>query len=326
MSKETEVDESGTEQDTGEAVGTGNDARLALLAKIADNNEQGLEEDLADVHDDGSTSEFKASKEEASEKAEGEQKDEEEEEQPAADSTPQKHKLKVNGKELELTLDEIIARAQKVESADEYLRDAAEAKKQATAKPTEDPAKGPSEEDVRRQQEADDLALVRAIQMGTEEEAAAALRKLREQASSARPSLNRDDVSRTIDERLAFNTAISEFARDFEEVWNDPILKDIAFRRDAQLLQDGDKRNYSERYKAIGEEIRGWKKSLVGDTKPADDLTNKEQRKASAPKAPAAASAKAKPAAKDEDDGDEDTSSVIANMAKSRGGPQWMRG
>jgi hypothetical protein len=48
-------------------------------------------------------------------------------------------------------------------------------------------------------------------------------------------------------------------------------------------------------------------------------------RKAQAPRTPVSANAKAKPAAQ-EDEGDESPSSVIANMAKSRGGPQWLRG
>ena len=321
-----DTDAGGTDDagDSGaEAVGTGNDARLALMARIADASEVEREEELADVNDKGETEPFKANKPTEEEPA----PPLEEEAAPPADepTEPTKHKIKVNGKELELTLDEIIARAQKVEAADDYLRQAAEAKKQATQPPAE--PQGPTEEEIRRQQEAEDLALVRAIQMGTEEEAAAALRKLREQASSARPSLNRDDVSRTIDERLAFNTAISEFARDYGDIWSDPVLKDIAFRRDAALLKEGDQRGYGERYKAIGEEIRAWKTGLGVPAKAAEgDVPSKEQRKAAAPKAPAAASAKAKPAPQDDDGEDDDPSSVIANMAKTRGGPQWMRG
>ncbi len=160
--------------------------------------------------------------------------------------------------------------------------------------------------------------------MGTEEEAAAALRKLREQ-TSARPSLSRDDVSRTIDERLAFNQAIEKFSSEYGDIWSDPILKKIALDRDAQLLKEGDQRPYWDRYSSIGEEVRSWKQSLAPAPKQETTIEEKVARKASAPKVPAPASAKARPAKVEEDDVDDSPASVIASMAQRRGGPQWMR-
>ena len=222
---------------------------------------------------------------------------------------------------------QLIERAQKIEAADEYLRLAKQ--RAAQAEQQQQPA-GPTPEELQRQRDEEDRALVRAIQMGTEEEATAALRKLREQ-SSARPSLSRDDVSRTIDERLAFNTAIDRFSTEYNDVWGDPVLKKIALDRDASLIQQGDTSSYWERYERIGKEIRSWKESLVGsskDTNPGEkQMSEKEQRKAAAPKAPTStASAKSKPQKVEEDDVDDSPSNVIASMAKQRGGPQWMRG
>ena len=161
--------------------------------------------------------------------------------------------------------------------------------------------------------------------MGTEEEAAAALKKMREQVS-ARPSLSRDDVSHTIDERLAFNTALEKFSTEYQDVWMDPVLKKLALDRDTALLTSGDARPYYERYASIGNEIRSWREGLIPkDKKPAvDALDVKEQRKASAPKTPTAASGKVK-APRTEEEVDESPSEVIATMAKQRGGPQWMR-
>lgn len=312
-----------TTSDTGEAIGTGNDERIARLNEIADQADSERADEFANVNDDGTTEPFQI---EAKAKD-----DEEESEEPAAEAEAEepaaeekRYKLKVNGKELELTEAELIARASKIEAADEYLRRAKE-----RASEVEKPVAptGPTPEELQRRQDEEDRALVRAIQMGTEEEAAAALRKLREQAS-ARPSFSRDDVSRTIDERLAFNTAIEKFASEYADVWSDPILKKIALDRDSQLLQEGDQRPYWDRYSEIGEEIRTWRQSIApaAPKQQEQTLAEKEQRKAAAPKVPSPASAKTKPVKVEEDDIDDSPSSVIANIAKSRGGPQWMRG
>lgn len=303
-------------ENTGEAVGTGNDDRIARLNAIADSADADRAEELANINDDGTTEPFVVDAAPAETPAE-------EEETPSSSADEElekKYRIKVNGKEIELTEAELIARASKIEAADEYLRRAAEANRrvQEPAAPVADPNV------LQRHRDDEDLALVRAIQVGTEQEALAALRKLREQAG-ARPSLSRDDVSRTIDERLAFNTAIDRFSTEYSDVWSDPILKKIAFDKDAQLLQQGDTRPYWERYQEIGSEVRSWKESLAPAKKAEVTMTDKEARKASAPKVPAPASAKSKPAKVEEDDIDDNPSAVISAMAQRRGGPQWMR-
>lgn len=320
---EDEVNQSNDEQDV---IGSSNDDRVARLNAIADQTDAGRADEFANVNDDGSTEPY------AVESAQVDTDDTtvSEEEQSAAgdeDTAPtsteaKRYRIKVNGKELELTEAQLIERAQKIEAADEYLRQAAEARRklEQIARPEVDEA------EIRRRQDEEDRALVRAIQVGTEEEATVALRKLREQ-TSARPSLSRDDVSRTIDERLAFNQAIEKFSSEYNDVWSDPILKKIALDRDAQLLKEGDQRSYWERYSTIGEEIRTWKQSIAPAPKPAETtMATKAERKASAPKVPTAtASVKSKPVKVEEDDVDDSPSSVIASMAQRRGGPQWMR-
>lgn len=310
-----------------DTVGTGNEDRLALLSAIADQADAAREEELANVNDDGSTEPFKADKPAPAE--EDAAAPAAEESAPATEdppAEPKRYKLKVNGRELELTEQELIDRAQKIEAADDYLRQAAEAKRRA-AEPAAPP--GPTPEELQRLQDEEDRALVRAIQMGTEEEAAAALRKLRTQASAtARPSdqsLTPDDVSRVIDERLEFNRAIERFRTEYSDIEGDPYLKKLALDRDAELLAQGDRRPYWDRYEEIGRDIRSWKEKLAPASRPDQpSFQDKEQRKAAAPKVPVAASAKTKPPAP-ADDEDETPSAIIANMAKSRGGPQWMR-
>jgi hypothetical protein len=312
----------GSEGGAGGAVGTGNDARIALLNQIGDTLDESRSDELANVNDDDTTEPFRVEKlapEDDTRVPDPEVTPPASEVAPEP-AAPKKFKLKVNGRELELTQEELIARAQKVESADEYLRTAKQTARQADPEPPR-----PSAEELQRQQDEEDRALVRAIQMGTEEEAAAALRKLRQQAS-ARPSINMDDVSRTIDERLEFNTAITQFNKDFSDIVSDPFLKKLALDRDTELLAQGDTRQYSERYLEIGQQLRAWKESLAPATAAPTSPTTSEklERKAAAPAVPTSATAKTKAPAAEVDE-DDTPSSVIANMAKSRGGPQWMR-
>ena len=302
------------------AVGTGNDARLALLAQINDANEEALGEDLADINDDGTTSPFRENV-----AAQGE---DDQQAAPEPETPPVvKHKIKVNGQELELTTEELIARAQKVESADQYLAEAARQKREATAAPVVPTSQGPTAEELQRQKDAEDREIIRGIQMGSEEEALAALRRLEERASK-RPSIEMDDVSNAIDERLAFNEAMREFNTKFADVVSDPVLKKLAAERDRELLASGDKRPYSSRYEEIGNSLRAWKESIGGkkaDPAPVADLSSKVAKKAAAPAAPVGGTQKVTQRAEEDDNGEENASDVIAAIAKQRGGPQWMR-
>jgi len=233
----------------------------------------------------------------------------------------QKFKIRVNGKELELTQDELIERAQKVEAADTYLAEAARLKKQAIQESSPPP---PSKEDTVKDDLEERRKLARAIQMGTEEEAIEAIAKLQ----SRGPSVTADDMARTVDERLNFKEAASRFENEYGDVMNDPVLRKMVLDKDLEALKAGDKRDYYSRYKAIGDEVRVWKDNLVKAATPAATPPNPTQakldRKATVAAVPKVASAKtAAPVAEDETE--ETPSAVIANMAKVRGGPQWMR-
>ena len=166
-------------------------------------------------------------------------------------------------------------------------------------------------------------ALVRAIQMGTEEEAMAAIEKLQ----SRPPSVSADDVARTVDERLTFNDAVSRFQKDYKDLADDPVLLNIVLQRDKELLAQGDKRSYWERYEDIGTSVRTWKESLTKPATPEPEkpASDKQTRKASAPAVPQGAGTKA-PAAVQDEDREETSAEIISKMAKSRGGPQWLRG
>jgi hypothetical protein len=318
----------------GDAIGTGNDARIALLNSIGDSADEIRAEDFADINDDGSTSEFKI------QRADGEQEDLTPEpetlptEEPEPDATAQMITRKINGKMVTKSLEEWLVSASKVEAADEYLQDAARTRKEsmqepATPAPQPEPRR-PDPQVVAAQQRAERVKLARAIQMGTEDEAVAALEQLQNMART--PTLTVEDVGRVTDERLKFNTAITNFNKEFADLVSNPELHRMVLQADAELIRNGDKRPYAERYTEVGKAVRGWRDDLIKSVAPAPtaeqpapaSLDQRRAAKAAAPKTPTAASKIAQTPV--DDDQDEDVGSVIASMAKARGGPQWARG
>lgn len=210
----------------------------------------------------------------------------------------QKHKLKVNGKELELTTDELIARAQKVEAADDYLRQAVQLHK-ATKEPAPEPKAPASVEE-------DDAALARAIQTGTEDEAVAAIKKMR-----ARPSTSQDDVLRIVNTQLAINEANRKFESDYSDIAKDPNLMALVAVEMQKRIQQRDPRSYQENLMEVAEGVKNWKASFV----PASaQVQEKLARKATVTVIPTAA---ARAAGKTEEK-PETAAETIADMAKQR--------
>ena len=328
MAKKTEEQVADT-TDEGEVTGSQNDARVELLNQNNDGIDASRADELVEIDDAGQVTQFVPSEIEAeapvpsdddgTTETELERMAEEvnAEEQPPA---PQKFKIKVNGKELELTQEELIERAQKVEAADTYLAEAARLRKQAL---NPEP-KQPSKEDAAAADMEERRALARAIQMGTEEEAIEAIAKLQ----SRGPSVTADDMARTVDERLNFKEAASKFESEFHDIMGDPVLRKMVLDKDLAALNAGDKRDYYTRYADIGNEVRAWKdnlvKAAVPPVPPKDPSQAKLERKATVAAVPKVANAKtAAPVVEDETE--ETPSAVIAKMAEKRGGPQWMR-
>jgi hypothetical protein len=312
----------------GETVGSSNDARVAMLERINDLNDQLRADELADVNEDGTTTEFRAAL------PMGDPEDAAVIEQELARATQEvttddvdaelaeeMFQIKVNGKTIPLTRSQLIERAQKVEAADTYLAEASRIRKAADHKTQSVSAPTPNREAQESAALEDRRALVRAIQIGTEEEAMAALEKLQRPA----PSVTADDMARTVDERLNFKSAVAKFETDFSDVMSDPLLREVALRRDSDALAAGDTRGYWERYSAIGEDLRAWKKQFASPAPvvlPAAET--KQSRKATIAPPPQLASRKA-PAAQQEDDREESVTDVISAIARARGGPQWAR-
>ncbi len=276
-----------SEEAESDVVGTQNEARLARMSEIGDNAEQDRDGELVDAPEKEVFTEVSEDNEAAEQKEEPKQE-------------PRKLKLKLNGQEVEKTEEEVLALAQKVGSADEYLRQASEAFKK-TQLPRRDV------EAVRNSDE-EDLALVRAIQMGTEEEAVQAVRKLKTNPSKP------DDMARLVDERLAFQKAADEFGKEYKDILEDPFLSKLVFDKDNELLRSGDSRPYIERYRSIGDEVRAWKNGLTKSE--PKTLAEKQQRKSNVVQIKSA-NARAEPERDEEPD--DSPASVISRMAARRG-------
>ena len=236
---------------------------------------------------------------------------------PTPDEPPSqapKIKIKVNGRDVELTQEELIQRAQKVESADEYLRSASEAfRRTLSPAPTpQGPPAAPEPQDEAITEE--ERAVARALQMGDEDAAALAIRRLRQA-----PPLSRDELRQEVDARIATRTAFSRFQDEFRDIVSDPRLFQLACARDAELLNQGDQRDPWERMKSVGEEIQSWRGTLTTPQARAD----KNARKASMHQVPSAAQRHA-PA--QHADAEEDVSTTIQKMAQARQGRPVQRG
>ncbi len=288
-------------------VGSRNDERLKMFEQIADSADDVRKEELDDVPED-------QPRQEASEEA-----PETEEAPPpkvAPAPPPQKRKLKVNGREIELTDEEILERAQKVEAADDYLREAAKLYKEAKTQSPPQPVAAPAEQEEKVGE--DDLALARALQVGNEEEAAKAIRLI-EQRAIQRLQQTTVPTETLVFQAVELKKLQEKFEQENSDVLSDPVLKTVVAAADARLQQQdkesGVTRSPYDRWTQAAKAVRDWKTQLQG----AQSFEAKKQAKAESVKSVPTASKRAAPPPEDADEED-DPRSVIAKMAKDRAG------
>lgn len=237
---------------------------------------------------------------------------------------PQKVKIKVDGKEMEVDLQAVIDAGtkalQKESAADRRLEEAARVRQEAdailqsarTAAQNQDaqtapPAGGPPV--IERLTDDGFISAAKAIQYGTEQEAVAALKTLVSQAASSGQddSLTREQVAEFLDFREATKWANDEF----KDILGDPKLKSLFVQEEKRLRAAGDTRPYREIYTEIGNGMREWKSGL--NPKPAAPA-DRQQRKASVVTIQSASGRVPAPAQPKEPS----TSDVIAQMRAAR--------
>jgi hypothetical protein len=270
--------------------------RLERMNAIADSHDELLENDLEDT--DGTT----IIRDETDEREEQETREAAEAEaaaralQEEGTDEPKRYKLKVNGKEMLLTEDELIARAQKVESADQYLQTASEAVRNASRlAPSKDEPSNFDKDEVRK-------TLAAAV-MGDEE----AIDRLA--SAITRPSISPDALQQ-IDQRLAFRTELASLEQEQKDLLEDPYLSKLFRVRLQEMQQEAPDTKIAEAYRGIGKELR-----QAFPEKFKSSTQTKLERKKTLVNVPSASTRQATEA---DDDGEEDVSDVIQRMAQAR--------
>lgn len=239
--------------------------------------------------------------------------DPEPQDQTQADPEPQGEMvtLLVDGKEVQKPLSEVLDAGkrylQKDMTADERIAEATKILKEAkqfTGNP--DPQQHPSSP----VQDVDDAELARAIQLGTDEEAKEAIRKLRTSGK-----IGDDSITSMIDARIEFREAAAWVQKEYEDVLKDPILGNIFMQKEMEARQKGDSRGYRDLYTEIGEGLRKWRDGLTSKNTTQDKQARKERLTVVPTASARAPSGEHEP---DEADGD-DTASFIAEQKRRRG-------
>jgi hypothetical protein len=261
-----------------------NNERLALMDKIAD----GAEDRRADT---GEIQIEEPLQEEVPEVAEPQAGDER-----VVDGVT--HYLTiVNGHEKWLTLKQLRETAGKVEAADDYLRQAKEAVINSTRA-------APSKKDESADLEEDEVRkLLSATALG-DEEAISRLAK----AITARPS--QQDVLRALDQRMSFRTELASLEEKSRDLLDDEYMGRLFKQRLNELKQEAPSTPLADAYSSIDKELRTAFPSFKAQSQ------SKLDRKRTLSQVPQAA---ARRAVQTEDEGEEDPSSVIEEMAKARG-------
>lgn len=241
-------------------------SRMSAIDAIADDMEEEFEAEEPEEEQE------ELEPEEAEEPAE-----EEQEQEPVAEPEAKKEtrKIKVDGQEKEVSIDEIIAAGtralQKESAADARLAEATRLLNEAKQQKQQ-----PSVEDVATQRATQDAELsqiVRAIQVGTEEEAAQALQYLMERQRTTPDQIATVAVTQ-VQAMLEARDTQSKFMTSFPEIAKDQRLYQLAAQEVQRRLEAGEANSW-ETYEAAGKEIESWFKVPKADT----SMQAKEQKK-----------------------------------------------
>lgn len=239
-----------------------------------------------------------------------------------------KLKLVVNGETKELTEAEVIALAQKSDSADRRFQDAAAALRQANEIKVrlEQQQQAPQEAVQQQPQQAsttDDDALVQALMYGEEADVRNVVATLRNgnNGQQASPQQMAMMAAKIAQEQLAQQQVLNNALDEYPEVKNDPILQQVAGRfyldevkqdlmslgyteqqlnaapvqqwnerhAEARAKNYGSVRSYDQLLRNAGAKARDWKTG--SSATPTDGLAEKQSRKAGVAKQPRSISA-----------------------------------
>jgi len=289
VSQEEEVEESPLAND-----------RLSFIDEMVETQRKAREEELGTP----------PSEEDAGEEEEHEEEEPEQEEETPEPEKPQMVTVKVDGEEKEVPLSDVIARYQKGEAADRRLEEAARLKKEAEllrAQPT------PPKQDAEEEPQITRAELIKALQYGTEEEAAEALEKYEAQGRK-QPTFDLEKHYAEIERRLDARKREDAWKVDNKDIADDPNLYGMVFQRTAQRIQSGETRDVFEVATEEAEAVREWMKKFA--PAPSQQQQQKIDRKRSLDHVPAAEGKQEPP----KEEKPKTNAEVIAEMAASRPG------
>ena len=284
-------------------VGTEGAARLEHMEQIADGADAGRVDEFEDVPE---------AVEDADEidrayLAELDARIEAEEAERAALRT---FKVKVDGKEVELSEAEAREKLQKNLAADQRLAQASQMRREAEAEKAEAEAKVKEAvamleraKQAPQPQESEDERIARELQSLPPAELA---NRLRQMQANLVPQIQAK-VAADMEAKAA-----ALWAKDaFPDIWRDPIATEAFLGRDAKLVAAKDPRSYQERYTALAEEIRAWRGST-------QSMSDRAQRKRESLTSLPTASVRLQ-AVPEESAEEESTAAIISRMARARG-------
>jgi len=306
MSEEAREEVEAADKKIKEAIDNRNTERLKRMEAIADGSEKNRAADF----DDAEAREAAAAAEDAQAQAHAKKLQEEGVETPAepeADDADTRvtngetyYRQVVNGVEKWQSLKEIRQTAQKVESADEYLRAASESVRNASRQalsPVDVPSR-PGKDGLKK--------LLASAVLGDEE----AIEQLAS-ALDATPSVT-PDVLQAVDQRLSFRTELAALEAEYKDLLGDDEIGTLFRVKIQQLANQNPQMNLSAAYRQVGESLRGkFSTVLKGSTASA-----KLERKRTLVNPPTASQ---RQSVEHDEEGEEDLSDVIDRMAKARG-------
>lgn len=260
---------------------------------------------------------------------------------PAADPAVQKHKLKVNGVDLEFTQDELLRAASKGLGAEQKLEEATRLRREAEALTRQTPsapdprAQAPQPETPATPMDADHLKkLARAISYGSEDESASAIRELVQlragdgRANGPTPDQIVQAATQNALAHIQRESALTTFGQEYSDVLKDPNLTYLAAQY-VHVLRDnyakmGVPRSELDLYREAGKTVTDWDLSRKApppgtQTPSASSVsTDRVERKRAAPKPPIAAASIRAPLAPEAPQIPRG-SAIVNQMRKARG-------
>jgi len=234
-------------------------------------------------------------KEEVSEQAELQTEEVKEvkevEEDKVEDKPPQKLKIKIDGEEEEITLDEAVRIVQKNRAADKRLAEASRLLKEAQEKSvTDDAQKKATEsakEDEKRKETLKDLnkKFVAAMLEGDEGKAAdvnleiqSLLIEGRPEPTPKEPAVDVGQIASQVKQQLEVESALKKSKIDYPELYKDPDLEAVAAAKIERMMKD-EEQSFSDALETVAKEFStkfGWKAGRKPETQ--ESTTSRSQK------------------------------------------------